>query len=299
VDWRAKSKRKMNDGVVYIAHPSGARACVHLHGAHLTSWKTANGTEQIFLSKKAIFEPPKAIRGGVPVCFPQFSDFGELSKSHGFARNERWTLFEREGDTVTLKLSSNDGVDFDSKYGCKDHFVISLKYTINETQISTQLEVTNTSPTSAMTYSLALHTYLRVEDITHTSIQGLYRVGYLDSLDGREMKSESNSVITVNEEVDRIYLSTPPTVKIVDKCGKRSLCIKKFNLPDIVVWNPWIDKSKRMGDFGDEEYKEMICVETGCIKPPIELLPGTKWRAEQIITATHNNQEPEEPEDKF
>jgi len=193
VDWRAKSKRKMNDGVVYIAHPSGARACVHLHGAHLTSWKTANGTEQIFLSKKAIFEPPKAIRGGVPVCFPQFSDFGELSKSHGFARNERWTLFEREGDTVTLKLSSNDGVDFDSKYGCKDHFVISLKYTINETQISTQLEVTNTSPTSAMTYSLALHTYLRVEDITHTSIQGLYRVGYLDSLDGREMKSGESS----------------------------------------------------------------------------------------------------------
>ncbi len=61
------------------------------------------------------------------MCFPQFSDFGELSKSHGFARNERWKLFEREGDTATLKLSSSDEVDFDAKYGCKDHFVISIK----------------------------------------------------------------------------------------------------------------------------------------------------------------------------
>jgi len=271
---------------VHIGHPSGSRACIHLHGAHLTSWTTANGHEQIFLSKKAVFKPPKAIRGGIPICFPQFSDFGTLSTSHGFARNSKWQLFEREGDTVTLKLSSSDD-NFAEKYGCSDRFVVSIKYTINETQLFTQLKVTNTG-IDEMVYSTALHTYFRVEDITKTRVEGLYRVGYLDSLDNREMRTESNPHISIQEEVDRIYLSTPPTVRIVDPIGKRVLSIEKFNLPDIVVWNPWIEKSKRMGDFCDDEYKEMICVETGCIKPAIHLLPGTMWKAEQIMSVAHN-----------
>ena len=271
---------------VHIGHPSGSRACIHLHGAHLTSWKTATGQEQIFLSKEAVFKPPKAIRGGIPVCFPQFSDFGQLTQSHGFARNSRWSVFSREGDTVALKLTSADD-NFLEKYGWEDSFSILIRYTISEQQLFTTLEVTNTGG-KEMAYTMALHTYFKVEDITKARIEGLYRVGYLDSLDRREMKTDENPHISVTGEVDRIYLSTPPTVRIVDPIGKRVVMIEKFNLPDIVVWNPWVEKAKRTGDFGDEEYKEMLCVETGCIKPAIRLLPGTMWKAEQILTVINN-----------
>ncbi|QDZ19915.1 glycoside hydrolase [Chloropicon primus] len=271
---------------VYIGHPSGARACIELHGAHLTSWKTANGQEQVFVSKQAVFKPPKAIRGGVPICFPQFSDFGNLKTSHGFARNTRWKLFEREGDTVVLKLNSSDD-DFLDKYGCEDSFTISVRYTITNTQLFTKLMVTNTG-CEEMVYTVALHTYFPVEDITKARVEGLYRVGYLDSLDGRLMKTEENPYILINEEVDRIYLSTPPTLRLVDPIGKKVVTIEKFNLPDIVVWNPWVEKAKRLSDFGDNEYKEMLCVETGHIKPAIRLAPGTVWKSEQILTVVNN-----------
>jgi len=271
---------------VHIGHPAGSRACIHLHGAHLTSWKTPNGQEQIFLSEKAVFNGQKAIRGGIPICFPQFSDFGELGTSHGFARNSKWTLAKREGDSVTLRLSSSD--DTKHKHGYAFDFAIEVTYTISESQLSTKLQVTNIGH-AEMTYSLALHTYYKVEDVTRARVEGLYRVSYMDSLDGRALKEEQNSHIAVDQEVDRIYLSTPPTCRIVDPMGKKVMSIEKFNLPDIVVWNPWVDKSKRMGDFGDEEYKQMICVETGCIKPAIRLLPGTMWKAEQIISVANSN----------
>jgi len=277
----------MGDDMVHIGHPSGSRACIHLHGAHLTSWKTANGQEQIFLSEQAVFNPPKAIRGGVPICFPQFSDFGGLEISHGFARNSRWKVFEREGDTVVLKLLSTDE-NFLEKYGCEDSFSISIRYTINDSQLFTRLVVTNTGA-AEMVYTTALHTYFKVKDITKARIEGLYRVGYLDSLDDRVMKTEENASIMIAGEVDRIYLSTPPTVRIVDPIGRRVLTVEKFNLPDIVVWNPWVDKARRTKDLGDEEYKEMICVETGCIKPAIRLSPGTMWKAEQIITVADHS----------
>lgn len=276
----------MMDDKVHIAHPSGARACVYLHGAHLTSWKTASGQEQIFLSKEAVFKPPKAIRGGVPICFPQFSDFGPLKTSHGFARNTRWSIFEREGDTVVLKLTSEDD-NFLEKFGCEDSFTLSVRYTITDFQLFTRITVTNTGG-EEMAYTTALHTYFRVEDVTKARVEGLYRVGYLDSLDGRVMKTEENPCISISEEVDRIYLSTPPTVRLVDPIGKRVLTIEKYNLPDIVVWNPWVDKARRTGDLGDDEYKEMLCVETGCIKPAIKLAPGTVWKAEQIVTSKNN-----------
>merc|ERR1712174_52016 len=147
---------------------------------------------------------------------------------------------------------------------------------MGNTQLFTKLTVTNTG-CEEMVYTVALHTYFPVEDITKARVEGLYRVGYLDSLDGRLMKTEDNQHILVNEEVDRIYLSTPPTLRLVDPIGKKVVTIEKFNLPDIVVWNPWVEKAKRLSDFGDNEYKEMICVETGHIKPAIRLAPGTVW----------------------
>lgn len=45
----------------------------------------------------------------------------------------------------------------------------------------------------------------------------------------------------------------------------------------IVVWNPWEKKSKAIVDFGDEEYKHMLCVDGAAVENPITLKPGEEW----------------------
>ena len=43
--------------------------------------------------------------------------------------------------------------------------------------------------------------------------------------------------------------------------------LKVSMLPsDIVVWNPWVDKSKSMADFDDEGYRFMVSLEPGNLK---------------------------------
>ena len=85
-----------------LATASGARAVVALHGAQVLSWAPPGGEERLYLSPKAVFDGHSAVRGGIPVCFPQFADLGPLP-AHGFARNRRWTLAtERSGKDFAL-----------------------------------------------------------------------------------------------------------------------------------------------------------------------------------------------------
>ena len=55
---------------VKLTHPSGASALVYIYAAHLASWRTASGGEQLFVSSASAYGGGKAIRGGVPICWP-------------------------------------------------------------------------------------------------------------------------------------------------------------------------------------------------------------------------------------
>lgn len=139
------------------------------------------------------------------------------------------------------------------------------------------LAVKNTGERGPLSFTAALHTYFRVSDISEATVEGLKGTKYLDSLDGRKEKTEENDSVKFAEEVDRIYAAVPSdgAIKIVDGGGAggggesgspssssgHSISLETVNLPDAVVWNPWTSKSKGMADFGDEEYKEMLCVE--------------------------------------
>ena len=194
---------------VVIEHPSGARATIHLHGAHLTSWVTGDGQEQIFLSRQAVFAPPKAIRGGVPICFPQFSDIGSLSTKHGFARNCLWKLKQFNRDRASFVLRSTPEIKRDFGYG--SDFEATITYGVDSGKsLSTVVQVTNNG-SERMTFGIALHTYYRVRDIHRVKIEGLYGCQYMDSLEGRELKLQSEPRIVIDKEVDRIYLSMEPT----------------------------------------------------------------------------------------
>lgn len=72
--------------------------------------------------------------------------------------------------------------------------------------------------------------------------------------------------------------------QIVDAGVNRTVFLTKSGLPDAVVWNPWIAKAKATGDFGDEEYKEMLCVEPAvAASGPITVKAGQSWCGSQVL----------------
>ncbi|KAF5451702.1 hypothetical protein F2P56_026787 [Juglans regia] len=126
-------------------------------------------------------------------------------------------------------------------------------------------------------FSFAYHTYLSVSDISEVRIEGLETLDYLDNLCQRELFTEQGDAITFESEVDRVYLSSPNVIAVLDHEKKRTYVIRKEGLPDAVVWNPWERKSRTMVDFGDEEYKQMLCVDGATIDKPVTLKPGEEW----------------------
>ena len=121
-----------------------------------------------------------------------------------------------------------------------------------------------------------MHTYFQVADITQTSLFGLQGTAFEDFLHPGPAV-ETREFITFDRETDRIYVNAPDRVVLDDRGNKRTIAIEKSGMNDIVVWNPWIEKSKRLDDFGDDEYRHMVCVETGHMHAPAVLAPGAQW----------------------
>ncbi|KAL3148704.1 hypothetical protein ABBQ38_014117 [Trebouxia sp. C0009 RCD-2024] len=269
---------------VQIASPTGSTAEVYLHGAHLTSWKNNNGEEQIFVSKQAVFKPPKAIRGGIPVCFPQFGDMGPIKAQHGFARNTEFTVVTLTAASVTLSLTPNQ----EQRQGDFPEHTLFIKVTVGNDTLTQVVQVANSKASDKpLKFTTALHTYFRVSDISQVHVEGLSGLKYLDNMQNRQQGTDEQDVISVKGEIDRIYVEAPDQLKIVNKQSGKAVSIHKTNFPDAVVWNPWIAKAKGMADFEDEEYKEMICVEVALATTgPIELPPGDNWVGTQVLTTS-------------
>ena len=56
-----------------------------------------------------------------------------------------------------------------------------------------------------------------------------------------------------------------------------------LNLPDVVVWNPDVDKARAMKDLEENGYTRFCCVEPGRIAEPCILKGGEKWTGSQTI----------------
>ncbi|CAN1793778.1 Putative glucose-6-phosphate 1-epimerase [Linum perenne] len=137
----------------------------------------------------------------------------------------------------------------------------------------------------AFSFSFGYHTHLSVSDISEVRIEGLETLDYLDNLCHRERYTEQGDAITFESELDRVYLAAPNVVAILDHERKRTYIVRKEGLPDFAVWNPWEKKSKAKSNFGDEEYKQMVCVDGAAIEKPITLKPGEEWTGRIQISA--------------
>lgn len=275
---------------VVLRQIRGSSAEIYLYGGHVTSWKNDRGEQLLFVSNKANFKPPKAIRGGIPICFPQFSDFGSLEK-HGFARNRMWSI-----DTNPPPFSTNSpskaSIDLILKPSKEDlkifphSFEFRLRVTLGpggELTLTSRIRNAN-SDQKPLKFTFAYHTYFSVSDISEIRVEGLETLDYLDNMHKKNRFTEQGDALTFESEVDKVYLRSPTEIAFMDHEQKRTILIRKNGLPDAVVWNPWDKKSKAMADLGDNEYKHMLCIEAAAVENPILLKPGEEWIGRQELS---------------
>ncbi|XP_038703201.1 putative glucose-6-phosphate 1-epimerase isoform X2 [Tripterygium wilfordii] len=285
----------VNDGDglprILLTEPSGSSAEVLLYGGQVVSWKNEKREELLFISSKAIWKPPKAIMGGIPVCFPQFGTLGSLEQ-HGFARNRMWSL---DSDPSPLSpVNNQSSVDLILKSTEEDlktwprSFELRLRVSLSSSKLKIITRVRNTD-NKAFSFTLALRNYLSVSDISEVRVEGLETLDYFDNLIQGKRFTEQADAITFDDEIDRVYLRTSTKIAIIDHEKKRTLVLQKDGMPDSAVWNPWAKKSKALQDIGDEDYKTMLCVDSAAIEHPIVLKPFEEWKGHQELSAVSSS----------
>lgn len=267
---------------VEVGASDGAVVELYTHGAQLTSWKPASGEERFFLSSRSVFAAAAAIRGGVPVVFPQFSGMGSLPK-HGFARVSEWQLV-RAGRTgkgegeAQLRLTSNDRTR-----ALWDHaFEASFVATVQGMSLAMSLSVRNEDRTP-FEFTAALHTYLLVDDVRETTIRGLQGATYRDSADGGTERRQDDEELVPSGEVDRIYLGATSPLEVRDAVRRTRVAMRGFS--DVVVWNPGQERAAALSDLEPGGWLRMLCVEAAAIGTPVCLAPGERWTGQQLLTA--------------
>jgi len=153
---------------------------------------------------------------------------------------------------------------------------------LEERRLTMRLSIRNTDR-EPFSFTCALHTYLRVADVSRVRVQGLQGVRYQDKTRGMTVHEEREAELRIDRETDRVYLDAPREVRVVDEAGGRTLWVRSEGFADTVVWNPWIELAASLPDFGDEEYREMICVEAAQVGRPVELAPGAGWEGSQSV----------------
>ncbi|KAG9304524.1 hypothetical protein G9A89_020088 [Geosiphon pyriformis] len=279
------------DDKVALTHHSGASSEVYFFGATVTSWKVG-GQERLFLSKKAILDGTKGIRGGIPIVFPQFATAKDPNAAtaalpqHGTARISRWEWLGTSTDNeseISVRFGLTDSqIPEKLKKAWQKKFKLIFIVTLTMDTLNTSLHVKN-EDSDAFDFNVLFHTYFAVPDISKVSIHGLSGLTYIDKVANNPSISDSQDVITIDQEVDRIYPKAPNTGILIDFGGKEKFALTKTNLHDTVVWNPWIAKAEGMSDFGNEEYKKMICVEAGTVATYINLKQGETWEGGQAL----------------
>lgn len=197
----------------------------------------------------------------------------EGEPSHGFARISEWDLHETTAlpdGGVTLRFSLPETAEGAIWPPFSANYVVRVTDTLE-----LELIITNTAGDQQFGFESCLHTYFAVEDISAVSVIGLKGATYLDKAEGFARKTDSTEAIRINAETDRTYLDTSAVVEIIDPKLRRRIRVEKENSLSTVVWNPWAVKAQQMPDFGNEEYKRMICVESGNVgKNRTMLAPG-------------------------
>ncbi|MHB8796776.1 MAG: D-hexose-6-phosphate mutarotase [Candidatus Nanopelagicales bacterium] len=252
---------------------------IYDHGAQLVDWTPAGHAGVLFLSRLARFESGSAIRGGVPIVLPWFGAglTGDRKPAHGFARLSSWELVDEHAE---------GGRDAEAAYTLSSEQPrLRAGYRVSlGTDLRLRLSVENTGEES-LTFEEALHTYLAVGDAARVHLTGLDGAEYLDqAAPGGLARARQQGDVRITGEVDRVYDSRS-AVSVVDPTLQRTIGICKSGSASTIVWNPWSEKAAALADLGDDEWRSMVCVESGNVRAAaVTLAPGERHALEVRIS---------------
>ncbi|MDX8398477.1 MAG: D-hexose-6-phosphate mutarotase [Mariprofundaceae bacterium] len=243
-------------------HNEYADARISLQGAHITHFKPKHEKDMIWISDDATYAPGKSLRGGIPICWPWFGPHASNSDlpGHGPARTVDWeiTHCQQQSDGRTsIKLEMVQRPELQEMYGQELHVQIHI---IIGTTLQISL-ITKNLGTENFTLSQAFHTYFYISNIKEVHVEGLEGCQYIDKIDSAKLKEQQGS-LNISQETDRIYLSTPEQLRVIDPGFNRAIKIQNQHSASAIVWNPWIETAEKMGDLGEQGYLNMLCVET-------------------------------------
>lgn len=261
-----------------LALANGDSVRVLLHGAHVVSW-IAGGRERLYLSPCSRYDGQSAIRGGVPVCFPQFNMRGPLPK-HGFARNLPWQAgaveHQPDGAQLTLRLCDSAA----TRGFWPQAFEATLTVELRPGGLQLTLGVRNTDPVP-LVFTGALHTYLAVDDIAAAQLQGLDGQAEWDALTDRHGRVAGP--LRFAGEFDRVYAAASQALQLQDGAGRLTI-EQSRSFADTVVWNPGAEKAAAMADLAADGYSRMLCVEAAQVMQPITVPAGRSWHGWQRLS---------------
>jgi glucose-6-phosphate 1-epimerase len=240
---------------VRISTPEGAEATISLFGAHLMSWKTADGQERLFLSQRSALDGSAAIRGGVPVIFPQFATRGDGLR-HGFARTSTWRIAEQAGDWAEFALAQTD-LPRNHFQSWPRAFELRLRVSLRGDALAMRYTVRNTGQQD-FSWAGALHTYFALAEFERATLDGMPFTGALDDI-------------------------RPATPELRLDTGKGALLLAQQGFTEWVVWNPGAEGAAATADMDDGDYRRFVCVEPARVDKEV-LQAGAEWTGLHTIS---------------
>jgi glucose-6-phosphate 1-epimerase len=267
--------------VLALHAEDGATATIHRHGAHVTSWCPAAGDERLYLSARSGFEGNAAIRGGIPIIFPQFATEGPLPR-HGFARTSTWSLggvSRGAAGEAQMDLVLRDSPATHAIWDAAFRAIVSVAIFSRQMAVSLIVENVGDAPFS---FTAALHTYFRVRDVADAVIVGLRGTRYRG--EDRQLVVDDAERLRVDGFLDRVYVGAPSRLELHE--GGRRMLIDAEGFPDAVVWNPGSERAAALTDLDPGGERQFVCIEAAAVQEPITIGPGRRWSGTQTLTAT-------------
>ncbi|MBL0359070.1 MAG: D-hexose-6-phosphate mutarotase [Chitinophagaceae bacterium] len=266
-----------------------ASAEICLYGGQLLSYQPSGQQDVLWVSERSLFENGKAIRGGIPLCFPWFGPHTEdkSKPQHGFARLQHWdvlTVMESAEEAVTVTLGLKE-----SGFSLQlwpHAFNAVIEFVIGKT-LDVKLTVTNTG-SKPFEYSDALHTYFNISSIASITLQGLQNATFYDAF-GTKLKTQDDLLLHFNTETNRRYVNTAIACIIHDEAYNRNIKVSKTGSRVTVVWNPGEAATQTMADMLPDGYKTFVCVEPANAYAGIDMItlkPGEMHTLGTLIEIT-------------
>lgn len=275
VDWKGLPAIALKLG-------QGDSVLICLQGAQVLSW-IGQGQERLFLSPRAAHDGHSAIRGGIPVCFPQFNQRGPLVK-HGFARLSHWQAdaarpLGEDGVQISLRLTDSEA----SRAVWLHAFEAVLTIELKPGALRVELVVHNRGRQD-LSFTAALHGYLRVPQVEQASLYGLEGLSYWDAAAAQpNTHVTQEGRVSFGAETDRVYPRGAQALQLHSSGQPWLQLTQDASWSETVVWNPGPALCATLKDMEAESWQQMLCVEAAAIDAPVVLAPEQRWKAAQTF----------------